>query len=324
VLEDNVRSPSGLAFAVANRRLMDTVMPDLPRPEGLAHPAVGYELLRTALLAQAEPGTRAALLSPGEGSSAWFEHRRLAEGAGLLLITPDDLEVTGGGVTSRDGETIGVLYLRLDDELLDLVDSTGRRIGEQILDVAGDGGVALANAPGNGIADDKSTYPFIPELITYYLGERPGIESVTTYRPGETTERLAVLERVGELVTKPVDGYGGAGVLIGPAATAAEVAHRRVEIAMSPADWVAQEVVALSSLPCVEGGRLEPRRVDLRAFVYLTGPDREQARLAPLALTRVAPAGSLIVNSSRGGGAKDTWIVPRPGDGGQDRVRTGR
>jgi carboxylate-amine ligase len=319
VLEDNVRCPSGLAYAVAVRRVLDAVMPDLPRPEGLAHPAAGHELLRSTLLAMAEPGTRAALLSPGPGCSAWFEHRRLAEGAGLLLATPDDLEVVRGQVVHRNGgEPIGVLYLRLDDELVDLPDSAGRPLGKEIFDVAADGRVALANAPGNGVADDKSTYPFVPELITYYLGERPGIESVTTYRPGETTERLAVLERVGELVTKPVDGYGGAGVLIGPAATAAEVAHRRVEIAMSPADWVAQEVVALSSLPCVEGGRLEPRRVDL------TGPDREHARLAPLALTRVAPAGSLIVNSSRGGGAKDTWIVPRPGDGGQDRVRTGR
>ncbi len=327
VLEDNVRSPSGLAYAVAVRRIVDAVMPDLPRPDGLAHPASGHELLRGTLLAQAEPGTRAALLSSGPDCSAWFEHHRLAEGAGLLLVTADDLEVAGGRVVHRDGgETIGVLYLRLDDELADLSDSEGRPLGKEILDVAADGRVALANAPGNGVADDKSTYPFVPELITYYLGERPELESVPTYRPGEPSERRGVLERVGELVTKPVDGYGGAGVLIGPAATAAEVAQRRVEIAIQPADWVAQEVVALSSLPCVDGGRLEPRRVDLRAFVYLTGPDREDARLAPLALTRVAPAGSLIVNSSRGGGAKDTWIVPRPrpGDGGQSRVRTGR
>jgi carboxylate-amine ligase len=325
VLEDNVRCPSGLAYAVAVRQLLDTVMPDLPRPDGLAHPAAGYELLRTTLLSQAEPGTRAALLSPGAGGSAWFEHCRLAEGAGLLLTTADDLDVVGGRVVRRTGgETIGVLYLRLDDELPDLVDGTGRRIGAEILDVAAEGRVALANAPGNGVADDKSTYPFVPELITYYLGERPALESVPTYRPVEPSERLAVLERVGELVTKPVDGYGGAGVLIGPAATAAEVARRRAEIALRPADWVAQEVVALSSLPCSDGGRLEPRHVDLRAFVYLTGPDRDDARLAPLGLTRVAPPGSLIVNSSRGGGAKDTWIVPRTREGGQPRVRTGR
>jgi carboxylate-amine ligase len=183
------------------------------------------------------------------------------------------------------------------------------------MDVAAAGRVVLANAPGNGVADDKSTYPLVPELITYYLGERPELESVPTYRTADEIERRGVLERVGELVTKPVDGYGGAGVLIGPAATAAEVAQRRADIAARPEDWVAQEVVSLSSLPWMDGGRLEPRRVDLRALVYLTGPRRQDCRVAPLALTRVAPPGSLIVNSSRGGGAKDTWIVPGPADG---------
>jgi glutamate---cysteine ligase / carboxylate-amine ligase len=220
------------------------------------------------------------------------------------------------------GDTIGVLYLRIDDELVDLTDSSGRALGRLLMDAAAAGRLVLANAPGNGIADDKSTYPLVPELITYYLEERPVIESVPTYRTADETERRGVLERVGELVTKPVDGYGGAGVLIGPAATAAEVAQRRADIAARPEDWVAQEVVSLSSLPCLDAGQLEPRRVDLRALVYLTGSRREDCRLAPLALTRVAPPGSLIVNSSRGGGAKDTWIVTT--DGGQTDVRTGR
>src|SRR3954469_18053251 len=323
VLEDNLRSPSGAAYAIAVRGLMDAVLPELPRPPGLEHPAAAYELLRATLLAPAEPGTRAVLLSGGPGSGAWFEHRRLAEGAGLGLVLPDDLDVTGGRVVNRaGGETIGVLYLRLDVELTDLTDRSGRRIGQQLLEAAYDGGVVLANAPGNGIADDKSTSPLVPELISYYLAERPALESVPTYRTADEIERRSVLERVGELVTKPVDGYGGSGVLIGPAATAAEVAGRRSEIAANPEGWVAQEVVALSSLPCLDGGRLEPRRVDLRAFVYLTGPKRENCRLAPLGLTRVAQPGSLIVNSSRGGGAKDTWIVP-PTDGDPD-VRTGR
>jgi glutamate---cysteine ligase / carboxylate-amine ligase len=316
VLEDNLRSPSGAAYAVALRGLLDAVLPELPRPAGLAHPAAAYELLRSALLASAEPGTRAALLSSGPGSGAWFEHRRLAEGAGLSLALADDLDVADGRVVHRaGGATIGVLYLRLDGELVDLVDSSGRAVGRQLMDVAAAGRVVLANAPGNGVADDKSTYPLVPELITYYLGERPELESVPTYRTADEIERRGVLERVGELVTKPVDGYGGAGVLIGPAATAAEVAQRRADIAARPEDWVAQEVVSLSSLPWMDGGRLEPRRVDLRALVYLTGPRRQDCRVAPLALTRVAPPGSLIVNSSRGGGAKDTWIVPGPADG---------
>jgi carboxylate-amine ligase len=323
VLEDNLRAPSGAAYAIAIRALMDAVLPELPRPTGLAHPATAYELLRSTLLASAEPGTRAVLLSSGPGSGAWFEHRRLADGAGLGLVLPDDLDVADGRVVHRaGGEVIGVVYLRIDDELTDLVDSSGRSLGQELLDVAVAGRVVLANAPGNGVADDKSTYPLVPELITYYLGERPELESVPTYRAADPIERLAMLERVGELVTKPVDGFGGAGVLIGPAATAAEVVQRRAEIAQDPAGWVAQEVVALSSLPCLDGGRLEPRRVDLRAFVYLTGPKREDCRLAPLGLTRVAQPGSLIVNSSRGGGAKDTWIVP-PTDGEPD-VRTGR
>jgi len=325
VLEDNLRAPSGAAYAIAVRALMDDVLPELPRPADLAHPAAAYELLRSTLLASAEPGTRAALLSNGPSCAAWFEHRRLADGAGLALVLPDDLDVVDGRVVHRSGgEIIGVLYLRIDEELVDLVDSTGRLIGQQLVEVAAAGRVTLANAPGNGIADDKSTYPLVPELITYYLDERPEIESVPTYRTADEIERRGVLERVGELVTKPVDGYGGSGVLIGPAATAAEVAARREEIVTHPEGWVAQEVVALSSLPCLERGELEPRRVDLRAFVYLTGSRREDCRLAPLALTRVAPAGSLIVNSSRGGGAKDTWIVTGPTDGGQSHVRTGR
>ena len=314
VLEDNLRSPSGAAYAIAVRGLMDAVLPELPRPPGLAHPAAAYELLRSTLLSSARPGTRAVLLSSGPGSGAWFEHRRLAEGAGLGLALPDDLDVAGGRVVHRaGGEAIGVLYLRIDGELPDLTDGEGRPIGRQLLEAAYDGTVVLANAPGNGIADDKSTYPLVPELISYYLSEHPALESVPTYRTADEIERRAVLERVGELVTKPVDGYGGAGVLIGPAATAAEVVQRRAEIAADPERWVAQEVVALSSLPCLDSGWLEPRHVDLRAFVYLTGARREDCRLAPVALTRVAPPGSLIVNSSRGGGAKDTWIVTEGG-----------
>jgi glutamate---cysteine ligase / carboxylate-amine ligase len=181
----------------------------------------------------------------------------------------------------------------------------------------------LANAPGNGVADDKSTYRSVPELIGYYLHERPLLESVPTYRPADEAELRTVLERVGELVTKPVDGFGGAGVLIGPAATAAEVAARRAEIRRQPGRWVAQEVVPLSSGPCLDGGRLTPRHVDLRAFVHLRGTGPEDCTVPDLALTRVAAAGSMVVNSSRGGGAKDTWLVIGPETRGGRDVRTG-
>jgi carboxylate-amine ligase len=188
--------------------------------------------------------------------------------------------------------------------------------------------VFLANAPGNGIADDKAMYCHLPALIAYYLDERPLLEQVPTYRTSDEAERRTVLERVGELVTKPVDGHGGEGVLIGPAAGAAAVAERRAAIAADPETWVAQEVVPLSSHPTfadgappmpgaeaagVPGAALEPRHVDLRVFVYATGEGEYGLEVADLALTRVAPAGSMVVNSSRGGGSKDTWITAAPG-----------
>jgi carboxylate-amine ligase len=309
VLEDDVRNPSGVAYAIAIRQLMDAVLPDLPRPERLADPATALEQLRRTVLAGAKPGTRGALLSTGPDASAWFEHRRLADGAGLLLARADDLAVEDGGVVQRStGDSIGSLYLRLDGELLDLVDGAGRPIGAEIVDVAAAGGVVLVNAPGNGVADDKAMYRSVPELIGYYLDERPLLESVPTYRLGDAAERQAVLERVGELVTKPVDGSGGRGVLVGPTASAAELLRRREAIAGRPTAWIAQEVVALSSVPSVDGSLLQPRHVDLRAFVYATGPRRRDYLLADLALTRVAPEGSLVVTSSRGG-AKDTWIT---------------
>lgn len=325
VLEDNVRNPSGAAYAIAARDLMDAVMPDLPRPPGLLDPHTAVGALRRTLQAPTGDGAECALLSSGPGSSAWFEHRRLAETAGIQLVGADDIATAGGRVVLRtDGTPLGALYLRLDRELVDLEDSSGYAVGAEVMAVAAAGGVFLANAPGNGIADDKAMYCHIPELIGYYLGEHPLLDSVPTYRAGDDVERRIVLERVGELVTKPVDGHGGRGILIGPAASAAAVAERRAVIAANPAEWVAQEVVALSSLPTFAGTRLEPRRVDLRVFVYATGSAPGDYTIADVALTRVAQAGSLVVNSSRGGGAKDTWIIgdhAAPEEGSSD-VRT--
>lgn len=326
VLEDNVRNPSGAAFALAVRELMDAVVPDLPRPAGLRHPAAAMASLRRALLGPAWPDGTGALLSSGPTSSAWYEHRRLADELGFLLAVADDIAVADGRVVHKAGGVpLDAMYLRLDDELVDVVDSDGTPVGAHVLDVAAAGRVFVANAPGNGVADDKAMYCLVPELITYYLGERPRLESVPTYRPHDEAEARIVLERVGELVTKPVDGHGGRGVLIGPAAAASVVAARRAEIARDPTRWVAQEVVPLSSHPTLEGTRLEPRHVDLRAFVHVTGTGEDDCRLVDLALTRVAPARSLLVNSSQGGGAKDTWIVETPTDEapGGEHVRTG-
>jgi carboxylate-amine ligase len=330
VLEDNVRSPSGLAYATAVRELLDDTMPDLPRPARLLDPTATLAIFRRSVLGGSALDRVGAVLTSGPGSGAWFEHRWLAERADLLLVEPDDLDVRGGQVLeARSGRRIDALYLRMDGQLVDQVGRDGRRIGLQVHQVACEGGVFLANAPGNGVADDKAVYCYVPDLIELYLGERPLLESVPTYRTGDEEERAAVLERVGELVTKPVDGEGGRGVLIGPDATAREVAERREQIIRQPERWIAQEVVTLSWHPSLAGNQLEPRHVDLRAFVYAVasgdGGPADYA-VAPAALTRVAAGDSKIVNSSRGGGAKDTWIIGAvEADPGKEpaRVRTG-
>ena len=183
----------------------------------------------------------------------------------------------------------------------------------------------LANAPGNGVADDKAVYCYVPELIDFYLGERPLLESVPTYRTDDETERLTVLERVGELVTKPVDGAGGAGVLIGPDATARQVADRREEIVHDPSRWIAQEVVSPVVAPGPRRPHARAARVDLRVFTCGVGSgDDVSYEVLPVALTRVAAKGSMVVNSSQGGGAKDTWIIERRPRRGAAGTRRGR
>lgn len=310
VLEDNVRAPSGAAHALVLRRLLDEIVPDAPRPAGLLDPRSMLPLLRETLLQDAGPDGVAALLSSGPQSPGWLEHRALAEGAGLLLVEADDLDVRDGRVVERStGTVIDALSVRIDGELLDLRAEHDDELGARLLDVAIRGGVFLANAPGNGLADDKALYGMVPDLIEYYLDEKPLLESVPTYRLADEAERLAVLDRVGELVTKPVDGDEGRDLLIGPTALAVDLARRRAQIAQDPGRWVAQEVVAHSSHPTLTPAGLEPRHVGLRVFVYLTGTGAGESRLADFALTRVAPEGSMIVTSAKGGGAKDTWII---------------
>ena len=309
VLEDNARVPSGAGYAIAIRQLIDAVMPDLPRPSMLRPTFTAPRLLSRTLRECATVANPViALLSDGAANSAWFEHRLLAERAGFLLAQPADLAVRDGVVTVL-GEQVDVLYLRLDVEVVDLTDGDGHLIGPQLMGAAARGTVTLENAPGNGVADDKATYCYMPDLIAYYLGERPVLDHVPTYRCSDKDECESVLERLDQLVTKPVDGYGGGGVLIGPQASEAELARRRSRIITNPAQWVAQETVRLSSHPTLTRAGFEPRHVDLRAFVYVSGTGVEDVHLADLALTRVAPRGSMVVNSSRGGGAKDTWIL---------------
>ncbi|WP_144765173.1 carboxylate--amine ligase/circularly permuted type 2 ATP-grasp protein [Curtobacterium sp. 9128] len=315
VLEDNVRSPSGVAYGLALREMMDDVVPDAPRPELLRDPHTVLDRLRDTLLVNATAVTGApdpvlALVSDGPASGAWYEHRRLAEGCGMRLVSEADIDVRDGQVVeTATGDVLHALYLRIDRDVSALRTDTQPDLGARILDAAAAGTVHLANAPGNALVDDKAMYVTVPDLIWYYLEEKPLLESVPTYRTQIEGERLSVLDRVGELVTKPVDGEGGRGVLIGPSASAAEVAERRRAIAADPAAWVGQEVVQLSSHPTIGAAGLDPRHVDLRAFVYVTGTGPDDVHLADVALTRVAPEGSMVVNSSRGGGAKDTWII---------------
>ena len=318
VLEDNLRVPSGIGYSIMSRRLVRSVMPDLEPPAGV----VGLESvpgsLRSALLSATDPdepgGDEVALLSSGPVDPAYFEHRLLAERMDVPLVTPRDLQVTEDGVYlvgSGARRRLSALYRRVDEaDLLRAKGADLRPIGRALYNAVARGTVALLNAMGNGVADDKRVYAYVPQMIPYYLGEEALLDSVPTYPCADPDRCHEVLDRLGELVLKPVDGYGGRGIVIGPHASRAELAELADTVRADPAGWVAQDMVALSTHPTFAGGRLEPRAVDLRAFA-LQSRDGERTRVdvVPAALSRVAPAGSMIVNSSRGGGAKDTWVL---------------
>jgi glutamate---cysteine ligase / carboxylate-amine ligase len=315
VLEDNLRVPSGIGYALTSRRLIRSAMPDLEPPAGV----VGLEgvpsMLRSALLSAGDPEApghdQVALLSVGPSDSAFFEHRLLADRMGVPLVTPHELQVTEDGVhLVSTGRRISVLYRRLDEHELLSAPSTDRHpIGQALADAVARGTVALLNAMGNGVADDKLVYAYVPQMISYYLGEHVLLDNVPTYPCIDPDCRAEVLDRLGELVLKPVDGYGGQGIVIGPRADRAELARLADAVRADPAAWVAQDIVQLSTHPTFANGRLEPRAVDLRAFAFQSRVDGGAVEVSPAALTRVAPAGSMLVNSSRGGGAKDTWVL---------------
>ncbi|MCW2912126.1 MAG: hypothetical protein JWN52_194 [Actinomycetia bacterium] len=303
VLEDNLRVPSGIGYALANRWLAARVLPELVRASHAPAPSRAIATLRAALTAAS---SALALVTTGPADSAFYEHRLLADQLGVPLVQPAELMITADGMVRAGDTLIEVLYRRIDeDELFAAVGADGRPLGPGLLDAIKCGTLTLANAPGNGVADDKALYAFVPQLIEYYLGEAPLLDNVPTYLCRDPAQRIIVLDRLGELVAKPVDGYGGRGVVIGPDASPSELAEVRTAILADPDHWIAQETVALSTHPTFVDGRLEPRAVDLRAFVCLGS----EPVVLPLALTRVAPAGSRIVNSSRGGGSKDTWLM---------------
>jgi carboxylate-amine ligase len=313
VLEDNLRVPSGIAYAMQNRRLTEAVLPELPEPDGLLSVEGTPALLKRALLEAARPAAgdnpAVVVLSQGPDDSAWFEHRMLAEAMAVPLVRSTELFVDGIRVYRRkDGKRypVDVIYLRMgEDSLVHSPGADGMPLGPSLVSALHADTVVLANALGNGIGDDKAVYAYVPKLIEYYLGEKPLLADVPTYLCGIGEQRAEVLSRLQELVCKPVDGYGGDRIVIGPHAAPEELAAVRRQILTAPHRWVAQEVVQLSTHPVFDGHQLAPRHVDLRAFVF-TGAE---SVVAPAALTRVAPAGSMIVNSSRGGGSKDTWLL---------------
>ncbi len=314
VLEDNLRTPSGVSYVLANRQVMKRILPDLfagypVRPvEGYVH-----DLLRL-LRWLAPPGIddpTVVLLTPGINNSAYYEHLYLAKQMGIELVEGTDLVVDQDHVfmrTTRGLRPVHVIYRRIDDEWLDPI--FGRQ--ESLVGVAGlinayrAGNVAIANALGNGVADDKAVYALVPKIIRYYLGEDPILPNVETYLCAVESDRRYVLEHIEQLVVKTVDTSGGYGMLIGPASTRDErdLFKRRIEA--HPRAFVAQPVVALSVQPVLDGGSLRRTHQDFRPFV-LSGPD---VRVTPGGLTRVAlTPGSLVVNSSQGGGSRDTWVM---------------
>jgi len=315
VLEDNLRTPSGVSYMLENRMVAKRVFPELFRSYSV-EPIDPYIGRLASLLSSLSPeATRATVvvLTPGIHNSAYFEHSFLAQQMGIELVTADDLVVLADGtVTMRtiDGlEKVDVIYRRIDDLYLD--PEVFRR--DSLIGVPGlirawrNGKVALVNAPGAGVADDKALYPFVPDMIRFYLDEEPILSNVPTYRCDDEKEREFVLANLPELVIKPSNEAGGYGVVIGPRVQdeALRVVARRIE--QNPRGWVAQPVMQLSTVPTLCEGETAARHVDLRPFTLL-GP--ESAYVTRGGLTRVArQSGSLIVNSSQGGGSKDTWIV---------------
>ncbi len=315
VLEDNLRVPSGISYVVENRRTMAAVFPELfttHRVRPVAdYPARLYEALRRAAPAGvADPNV--VVLTPGVHNSAYFEHTFLARQMGVELVEGRDLVCRDNVVRMRttEGEQrVDVVYRRVDDDFLDPLhfrpDSLLGCPG--LLNAARAGTVALANAVGNGVADDKAVHPYVPAMIGYYLGEEPVLGTVPTYRLEVEADREEALDRLAELVWKPVAASGGHGLVIGPHAERRDLLALRDQVEADPRGWIAQEVVTLSTSPTQIGERLEPRHVDLRPFAVNDG---ERIWVAPGGLTRVAlPEGSLVVNSSQGGGSKDTWVL---------------
>lgn len=317
VLEDNVRTPSGISYVLENRRAMSRVLPELFASYSILGVSEYPSRLLTALRA-ATPDTSSepniVLLTPGVYNSAYFEHSFLARQMGVHLVEGRDLVCRDNFVYMKTtyGEVkVDVIYRRVDDDFLDQVQfRPDSMLGVPgLLNAARSGRVTIANAIGNGVADDKLTYCYVPDLIKYYLGEEAILPNIDTYRLWEPEHLSHVLSRLDEMVIKPVDASGGKGVVLGPQADKSELDDLRVKIAENPRSFVAQRLVHFSAAPTATDAGIEPRHVDLRPFAINEG---DGVYVCPGGLTRVAlPKGSMIVNSSQGGGSKDTWVIER-------------
>ncbi|HEY7811664.1 MAG TPA: circularly permuted type 2 ATP-grasp protein [Nakamurella sp.] len=316
VLEDNLRVPSGLAYAVANRRTAAASLPVLHPWPGLRSPeTVGADLLDA--LRQAAPprcpraDPQVAVLSDGPANSAWYEHRLLASLMGVPVVTPADLSGDADGiVVTVDGadRPVDVLYRRLGDDELVAGEPVDAAVNDLLIGAGRAGTVAVANAPGNGVGDDKAIYAFVHPMIRYYLGEEPWIGDVGTWVLADQGQYEGVRDRLAELVVKPVDGSGGTGVMIGPDLTGPEIAAMVEQVAAAPHRFIAQDVIRFSTHPTLVAAGLRPRHVDLRVFALV---GRNGSVVVPdIALSRVAlESEGLLVNSSQGGGSKDTWLI---------------
>ncbi|MBN2905363.1 MAG: circularly permuted type 2 ATP-grasp protein [Rhodobacteraceae bacterium] len=315
VLEDNCRTPSGVSYVLQNREVMSRMFPELFE-SNMIRPVDGYgDMLAEAMQAVAPPMCEGeptlALLTPGHFNSAYFEHSFLADQMGIELVEGGDLFVDNNRVymrTTQGPERVDVIYRRIDDAFLDpKVFRPDSMLGVPgLIDAMKAGGVSIVNAPGAGVADDKAIYTYVPEMIRFYLGEEPILPNVPTWRCADTEDLKYVLSHLDELVVKEVHGSGGYGMLIGPSATRDEIAAYAERVKADPDGFIAQPTLSLSTAPVLTENGLAPRHVDLRPFV-ISG---KSTRLIPSGLTRVAlREGSLVVNSSQGGGVKDTWVL---------------
>ena len=316
VLEDNARTPSGVSYMLENRETMLQMFPELFSQIKVQRVSDYPKNLRASLEASAPPQCKGrpcvAVLTPGIHNSAYFEHSFLADQMGVELVEGHDLRVVDGHIamrTTRGYKVIDVLYRRVDDDFLDpLTFNPDSMLGVPgIMDIYRAGNITIANAPGTGVADDKAIYSYMPEIVEFYTGEKALLKNVETHRCSEPESLAFVLENIKDLVIKEVHGSGGYGMLVGPAASRAEIETFAAKLRARPAGYIAQPTLSLSTVPIFTEAGLAPRHVDLRPFA-LVSPGG--VTITPGGLTRVAlTEGSLVVNSSQGGGTKDTWVL---------------